>query len=53
MIACEYLEKLRGGEDTPENIAKFDTLKDDLGYGLLLSYTPNVVDATKSTFKKQ
>ena len=53
MIAYEYLEKLRGGEDTPENIAKFDTLKDDLGYGLLLKrYTPNVVDATEEHIQK-
>ncbi|MFM9786037.1 hypothetical protein, partial [Streptomyces scabiei] len=36
MIAYEYLEKLRNGDNTPANIAKFDTLKDDLGYGLLL-----------------
>ncbi len=48
MVAYEYLQKLRGGEDTPENIAKFDELKVDLGYGLLLKrYTPNVVDATE------
>lgn len=53
MIAYEYLEKLRGGEDTPENIAKFDTLKDDLGYGLLLKrYTRNVVDATEEHIQK-
>ncbi|TMP47248.1 MULTISPECIES: cytochrome ubiquinol oxidase subunit I [unclassified Pseudoalteromonas] len=53
MVAYEYLEKLRGGEDTPENIAKFDSLKDDLGYGLLLKrYTPNVVDATEEHIQK-
>uniref|UniRef100_UPI0038F609AC cytochrome ubiquinol oxidase subunit I n=2 Tax=Bacteria TaxID=2 RepID=UPI0038F609AC len=35
------------------NIAKFDTLKDDLGYGLLLKrYTPNVVDATEEQIQK-
>ncbi|MCE2593386.1 cytochrome ubiquinol oxidase subunit I [Motilimonas cestriensis] len=49
MIAYEYLQKLRSGEDTPENIARFDELKVDLGYGLLLkAYTPNVVDATEA-----
>ncbi|MCE0556817.1 MULTISPECIES: cytochrome ubiquinol oxidase subunit I [unclassified Motilimonas] len=49
MVAYEYLQKLRNGEDTPENIARFDELKVDLGYGLLLkAYTPNVVDATEA-----
>ena len=48
MIAYEYLQKLRNGDDSEENIAKFDSLKADLGYGLLLKrYTPNVVDATE------
>ena len=53
MIAYEYLTKLRNGEDTPDNIAKFNTLKDDLGYGLLLKrYTPDVVDATEEQIQK-
>ena len=49
MIAYEYLMKLRNGEDTPENIVKFNEVKHDLGYGLLLKrYTNNVVDATEA-----
>ena len=48
MIAYDYLQKLRGGEETPENIARFNEVKEDLGYGLLLKrYTENVVDATE------
>jgi len=47
MEAYGLLQKLRNGEDTPENIAAFGAVKHDLGYGLLLkAYTPNVVDAT-------
>ena len=47
MVAYEYLLKLRAGEETAENIARFNQLKVDLGYGLLLKrYTENVLDAT-------
>lgn len=47
MHAYALLQKLRNGEDTPENRAFFDEVKEDLGYALLLkAYTPNVVDAT-------
>ncbi|MGY8899895.1 MAG: cytochrome ubiquinol oxidase subunit I [Paraglaciecola sp.] len=53
MLAYEYLEKLRNGQDTPENVATFDTLKADLGYGLLLKrYTPTVVDATDAQIQQ-
>ena len=49
MIAYEYLMKLRNGEYTPKNIVKFNEVKHDLGYGLLLKrYTNNVVDATEA-----
>lgn len=49
MTAYALLQKLRGGEDTAENRAAFDKVKDDLGYGLLLKkYTANVVDATEA-----
>ncbi len=49
MIAYDYLQKLRNGQDTPENIARFDELKKDLGYGLLLKrYTDKVTDATEA-----
>jgi hypothetical protein len=36
MIAYDYLQRLRGDQDTPENRAVFEDHKDDLGYGLLL-----------------
>lgn len=49
MKAYGYLQKLRNGEETPENIAAFNATKQDLGYGLLLKrYTDNVVDATEA-----
>ncbi len=47
MVAYGLLEKLRSGDRSPENIAAFDAVKQDLGYGFLLKpYTDNVVDAT-------
>jgi cytochrome bd ubiquinol oxidase subunit I len=47
MVAYGLLEKLRGGDRSPENVAAFDAVKHDLGYGFLLKpYTDNVVDAT-------
>ncbi|MDV5170557.1 cytochrome ubiquinol oxidase subunit I [Photobacterium rosenbergii] len=48
MVAYGLLEKLRAGDKTPENIAAFDAVKKDLGYGFLLKpYAENVVDATE------
>lgn len=48
MVAYAYLEKLRAGEETEENIGFFEEYKSDLGYGLLLkAYTPDVLDATE------
>ncbi|GMM88669.1 cytochrome ubiquinol oxidase subunit I [Vibrio fortis] len=48
MYAYELLEKLRAGDKSEENMAAFDEVKGDLGYGLLLKrYTENVVDATE------
>jgi len=48
MVAYGLLNQLKAGEQTPENIAAFETVKEDLGYGLLLKvYAPNVVDATE------
>lgn len=48
MEAYALLQKLRNGEESEENIAAFDAIKNDLGYGLLLkAYTPNVVDASE------
>ncbi|MGB5447007.1 MAG: cytochrome ubiquinol oxidase subunit I [Psychromonas sp.] len=47
MIAYGLLEKLRGGDKSEANIAAFDDVKKDLGYGLLLKpYAPDIVDAT-------
>lgn len=46
-LAYGLLKKLRAGEKTPENIAAFDLVKNDLGYGLLLmAYTEDPVNAT-------
>ncbi|NLS11282.1 cytochrome ubiquinol oxidase subunit I [Vibrio sp. SM6] len=48
MYAYELLEKLRAGDRSVENLASFDEVKGDLGYGLLLKrYTDNVVDASE------
>ena len=48
MIAYAYLQRLRGGEDTPGNRASFEEHKADLGYGLLLKrYTDNPAEATE------
>jgi cytochrome d ubiquinol oxidase subunit I len=48
MIAYEYLERLRGGEDTVGNRNVFEDHKEDLGYGLLLKrYTENPAEATE------
>ena len=53
MVAYGLLEKLRAGDKTPENIAAFDEVKKDLGYGLLLKpYTDKVVDATPEQIQK-
>ncbi len=52
MVAYEYLERLRGGEDTPGNRAVFEDHKDDLGYGLLLKrYTENPAEATEEQIR--
>jgi cytochrome bd ubiquinol oxidase subunit I len=52
MLAYGLLERLRGGENTPELRAEFDELKGDLGYGLLLKrYTDKVVDASEEQIK--
>ncbi|MGR5139417.1 cytochrome ubiquinol oxidase subunit I [Vibrio jasicida] len=51
--AYGMLEELRAGNDSPENIAQFDEMKKDLGYGLLLKkYTESVTDATESQIKQ-
>lgn len=48
MGAYGILQELKAGNDTQENIAAFNEVKKDLGYGLLLKrYTDNVVDASE------
>lgn len=48
MEAYGLLVKLRAGEGSDEEKARFEELKTDLGYGLLLKqFTPDVVDATE------
>lgn len=52
IVAYGLLEKLRNGEDTPENRAAFSEVSVDLGYGLLLKrYTEEVIDATEEQIK--
>ncbi|MGX1125233.1 cytochrome ubiquinol oxidase subunit I [Pseudomonas defluvii] len=53
MIAYGLLEKLRHGDKSEANIAAFNEVKKDLGYGLLLKkYTPSVVDASEAHIKQ-
>src|SRR5690554_1049744 len=47
IVAYGILQKLKAGEMNDENIAAFNAVKDDLGYGLMVKrYAPEVVDAT-------
>jgi len=51
--AYAALQVLRGGDKSPDAIARFNEYKADLGYGLLLKkYTPNVVDASEAQIKQ-
>ncbi|ASL26164.1 cytochrome ubiquinol oxidase subunit I [Azotobacter chroococcum] len=53
MVAYGLLEEIRAGDKSPEKIAAFNEVKDDLGYGLLLKkYTTNVVDASEEQIKQ-
>ncbi|WP_372882387.1 cytochrome ubiquinol oxidase subunit I [Psychromonas sp.] len=48
MVAYGLLTELRNGNKSAENIAAFDAVKADLGYGLLLKkFAPDVVDASE------
>ena len=52
MIAYDLLTKLRAGQTDEQTIARFEQVKQDLGYGLLLKrYTPDVIDATEEEIK--
>ncbi len=53
MIAYAALEKLRAGDTSDESKARFEKVKGDLGFGLLLKkYTANVVDASEAQIKQ-
>lgn len=53
MQAYVLLNKLQSGEKTPENIAAFNKVKADLGYGLLLTpYTKDIANATEVQIKQ-
>ncbi len=52
MTAYDLLTKLQSGDKSDETRARFDEVKQDLGYGLLLKrYTSNVTDATDEQIK--
>jgi cytochrome d ubiquinol oxidase subunit I len=49
MKAYHLLEQLRAGSKDPSVRDEFNSMKKDLGYGMLLKrYTPNVTDATEA-----
>ncbi len=53
MQAYALLGKLQAGDKSEENIRQFNALKQDLGYGLLLTrYTANITDATDEQIKQ-
>ncbi|MBV2131955.1 cytochrome ubiquinol oxidase subunit I [Pseudomonas sp. MAP12] len=53
MNAYALLEQLRAGDKSAANIAAFNAVKQDLGYGLLLKkYAPAVVDASEQQIKR-
>ncbi|MDO2947468.1 cytochrome ubiquinol oxidase subunit I [Aeromonas simiae] len=52
MIAYDLLGKLQSGDKSDETRARFDEVKQDLGYGLLLKrYTDKVSEATDEQIK--
>ncbi|WP_122081566.1 cytochrome ubiquinol oxidase subunit I [Vibrio coralliirubri] len=53
ILAYGLLEKLRSGDKSQQNIEDFESVKHDLGYGLLVKkYSDNVVDATEQQIKQ-
>ena len=53
MTAYEMLQRLRGGDKSPEVRKRFDETKADLGHALLLKkYTTKVVDATPEQIRQ-
>ncbi|KUE79394.1 cytochrome d terminal oxidase subunit 1 [Aeromonas schubertii] len=52
MVAYDLLTQLQSGDKSEETRARFDEVKQDLGYGLLLKrYTDKVTDATDEQVK--
>ncbi|MCT9928374.1 hypothetical protein N7274_14885, partial [Enterococcus faecalis] len=53
MKAYSLLEQLRSGSTDQAVRDQFNSMKKDLGYGLLLKrYTPNVADATEAQIQQ-
>ncbi len=53
ITAYSLLQKLRNGQQDAFTVALFNTVKKDLGFGLLLKkYTENVTDATEKQIKQ-
>ncbi len=53
MIAYDYLQRLRSGQNTAGNRAMFKDHMDDLGYGLLLKrYTDNPAEASEAQIQQ-
>ncbi|WP_330926589.1 cytochrome ubiquinol oxidase subunit I [Candidatus Sororendozoicomonas aggregata] len=53
MEAVELLNKLKNGEDTPENRRSFNQVSADLGYGYLLTrYTDDIPNATEAQIEQ-
>jgi cytochrome d ubiquinol oxidase subunit I len=51
--AYGLLQTLRAGDTSPAVLQEFNSLKRDLGYGLLLNrYTPRVIDATPEQIRQ-
>lgn len=53
MVAYDLLTKLQAGEKSAQNIADFEQVKHDLGYGRLLTrYTDKIIDATEEQIQQ-
>jgi cytochrome d ubiquinol oxidase subunit I len=53
MVAYDLLGKLRAGDKSEQTLAAFNSVKKDLGYGLLLKkYTDKVLDASEQQIKQ-
>jgi cytochrome bd ubiquinol oxidase subunit I len=53
ITAYGLLEKMRNGDRSAETARQFQSVQEDLGYGLLLKrYTPGVVDASEAQIRQ-